>query len=103
MNLSKNGYLFHPDSTTWPDAFKEAAMKLQKPGDISEPVYSETGVHILCYVGEAPAGDHALTEEEREQLNASALQYYQNERLLELCAQWKGDYEIETHPELLEY
>jgi hypothetical protein len=54
-------------------------------------------------VGEAPAGDHALTEEEREQLNASALQYYQNERLLELCAQWKGDYEIETHPELLEY
>ena len=103
MNLSKNGYLFHPDSTTWPDAFKEAAMKLQKPGDISEPVYSETGVHILCYVGEAPAGDHALTEEEREQLNASALQYYQNERLLELCAQWKGDYETETHPELLEY
>jgi parvulin-like peptidyl-prolyl isomerase len=103
MNLSKNGYLFHPDSTTWPETFKEAAMKLQKPGDISEPVYSETGVHILCYVGEAPAGDHALTEEEREQLNASALQYYQNERLLELCAQWKGDYEIETHPELLEY
>lgn len=28
MNLSKNGYLFHPDSTTWPEAFKEAAMKL---------------------------------------------------------------------------
>ncbi len=103
MNLSKNGYLFHPDSTTWPDAFKEAAMKLEKPGDISAPVYSETGVHILCYAGEAPAGDHVLTAEEREQLNASALQYYQNERLLELCAQWKGDYDIETHPELLEY
>ena len=103
MNLSKNGYLFHPDSTTWPDAFKEAAMKLEKPGDISQPVYSETGVHILCYVGEAPAGDHVLTEEERQQLNASAQQYYQNERLLELCAQWKDDYEVETHPELLEY
>ena len=103
MNLSKNGYLFHPDSTTWPDAFRQAAVKLEKPGDISEPVYSETGVHILCYVGEAPAGDHVLTEEEREQLNASALQYYQNERLLELCAQWKDDYDIETHPELLEY
>jgi hypothetical protein len=54
-------------------------------------------------VGEAPAGDHVLTAEEREQLNASALQYFQNERLLELCAQWKGDYETETHPELLEY
>lgn len=103
MNLSKNGYLFHPDSATWPEVFKEAAMKLEKPGDISQPVYSETGVHILYYAGEAPAGDHVLTEEEREQLNASALQYYQNERLLELCAQWKDDYDIETHPELLEY
>ena len=50
---------------------------------------------------EAPAGDHVLTEEEREQLNASTLQYYQTERLLELCDTWKADYEIETHPELL--
>ena len=103
QNLSRNGYLFHPDSTTWPDAFKEAAMKLEQPGDISAPVYSETGVHILYYAGEAPAGEHVLTDDEREQLNASALQYYQNERLMELCARWKDDYEIETHPELLEY
>ena len=103
QHLSGNGYLFHPDSTTWPDAFKEAAMKLEQPGDISAPVYSETGVHILYYAGEAPAGEHVLTDDEREQLNASALQYYQNERLMELCARWKDDYEIETHPELLEY
>ena len=103
MNLSRNGYLFHPDSSTWPDAFKAAAQKLENPGDISQPVFSETGVHILYYAGEAPAGDHVLTDEEREQLNASALQYYQNERLLELCAQWRPEYEIETHPELLEY
>ena len=44
-----------------------------------------------------------LTDEKQEQLNASVLQYYQNEWLLELCAQWKGDYDIETHPKLLEY
>ena len=103
QNLSKNGYLFHPDSTTWPDAFKEAAMKLEEQGQISEPVYSETGIHILYYAGEAPAGDHVLTDEEKEQLNASALQYFQNERLMELCAEWKDGYDIETHPELLEY
>ena len=100
-NLSGNGYLFHPDSTTWPDVFKAAAMALAKPGDISQPVYSETGIHILFYAADAPTGDHVLTEEERDQLNASALQYYQNERLLELCETWKADYEIETHPELL--
>ncbi len=44
-----------------------------------------------------------LTDEKQEQLNASVLQYYQNEWLLELCTHWKGDYDIETHPELLEY
>ena len=60
-------------------------MALENPGDISKPVYSETGIHILYYAAEAPAGDHVLTEEEREQLNASTLQYYQTERLLELC------------------
>ena len=100
-NLTGNGYLFHPDSTSWPDTFVKAAVALEKPGDISKPVYSETGIHILYYAAEAPAGDHVLTEEEREQLNASTLQYYQTERLLELCDTWKADYEIETHPELL--
>ena len=102
-NLSTDGYLFHPDSETWPDAFVEAALTLEKPGDISDPVYSETGVHILYYAGEAPEGAHVLTEEEQEQLDASALQYYKNERLQELIAGWKADYEIETHPEMLEY
>ena len=101
QNLSRNGYLFHPDSSTWPEAFKVAAVKLEKPGDISDPVFSETGVHILYYAGEAPAGDHVLTDEEREQLNQSALEYYQNLRLQELFEEWKPDYDIETHPELL--
>ena len=100
-NLAGNGYLFHPDSTSWPDAFVKAAVALEKPGDISKPVYSENGIHILYYAGDAPAGAHMLTDEEREQLNAATLQYYQNERLLELCETWKSDYEIETHPELL--
>ena len=100
-NLSGDGYLFHPDSTSWPAAFVSAAKALAQPGDISKPVYSETAIHILFYAADAPAGEHALTEEERTQLNAATLQYYQNERLLELCDTWKANYDIETHPELL--
>ena len=100
-NLSGDGYLFHPDSTSWPEAFVAAAVALENPGEISKPVYSETGIHILFYASDAPAGDHVLTDEEREQLNSATLQCYQNERLLELCDAWKSDYDIETHPELL--
>lgn len=100
-NLSGDGYLFHPDSTSWPEAFVAAASALKQPGDISKPVYSETGIHILFYAAEAPTGEHVLTDEERTQLNAATLQYYQNERLQELCDTWRTNYDIETHPELL--
>ncbi|MBQ6327297.1 MAG: peptidylprolyl isomerase [Clostridia bacterium] len=100
-NLSGDGYLFHPDTTSWPETFVAAAKALENPGEISKPVYSETAIHILFYAADAPAGEHVLTEEERAQLNAATLQYYQNERLLELCDTWKANYDIETHPELL--
>jgi len=60
-------------------------------------------VHIICYAGDVPAGEHVLTEEERELLNAAALRYYQLEKLNGLIEQWQEDYDIETHPELLKY
>lgn len=102
-NLNGDGYPFHPDSPNWPEQFSEAARALEKPGDISEAVYTEEGVHILYYAGDVPAGDHVLTDDERQLLNAAALRYYQLKKLDELIQGWEADYEIETHPELLEY
>ena len=66
-------------------------------------MYTEEGVHILYYAGDVPAGDHVLTDDERQLLNAAALRYYQLKKLDELIQGWEADYEIETHPELLEY
>ena len=43
-----------------------------------------------------------MTGEEQETLNASALYYYQNQELEALMADWREEYEIETHPELLD-
>ena len=48
------------------------------------------------------SGD-APIDEERELLNAAALRYYQMEKLNDLIDGWQGDYEIETHTELLKY
>lgn len=76
QNLQKGGYPVHPDSKNWPEDFIEAAMALKKPGDISGPVLTDLGIHILCYASDIPAGEHELTAEERETLNASALRYY---------------------------
>ena len=102
-NLNGDGYPFHPDSPNWPQPFTDAARALEKPGDISEPVYTEQGVHILYYAGDVPAGEHVLTDDERKLLNAAALRYYQLEKLDGLLEGWRADYEIETHPELLTY
>jgi parvulin-like peptidyl-prolyl isomerase len=102
-NLNGDGYPFHPDSPNWPESFSAAARALEKPGDISGPVYTEEGVHILYYTGDVPAGDYVLTDDQRKLLNAAALRYYQLEKLDELVEGWEADYEIETHPELLKY
>lgn len=102
-NLNGDGYPFHPESKLWPENFIKAASALEKVGDISQPFVTEQGVHILMYAGEVPAGDHVLTDDERELLNAAALRYYQMEKLNDLIDGWQADYEIETHPELLKY
>ena len=102
QNTEKGGYPVHPDSKNWPAEFLDAATALEKPGDISEPVLTDLGVHILYYASDIPEGEHELTGEEQETLNASALYYYQNLELEALMADWREEYEIETHPELLD-
>ena len=102
-NLSGNGYPFHPESKQWPENFREAAAALEKPGDMSAPVVTEQGVHIIYYDSDVPAGAHVLTEEEEQLLKAAALRYYQLEKLNGLIGEWEKDYDVETHPELLRY
>ena len=103
QNVTGTGYPLHPDSEGWPEDFIAAGMALEKPGDVSEPVLTEKGIHILYYDSDVPAGDHVLTDDERELLNKSALHYYQVEELMKLFEEWKTEYDIETHVELLKY
>ena len=97
-----NGFQFHPNSKRWPEPFGEAIAAMEKPGDLSEPVASDDGVHIFCYMGDVPAGVHTLTDEERAALEQSALRAAQKKKLDEMVQEWKADYEIETHPELID-
>ena len=64
-------------------------------------MFSDLGIHILYYASDIPGGEHELTEKETEILTASATDYYQGLELQKLLAEWKPDYEIETHPELM--
>ena len=93
--------LFHPDSDQWAETFRQQVMALKKPGDISEPFITSLGVHIVLYQADWPGGEHTLTAEERQALEASALQAKQTSALRLPEETWKKQYTIETHPELL--
>ena len=95
------GFPFHPESTNWPEAFRAAAAELEKPGDLSRPVTTDTGIHIIQYAGDMATGEHALTGEEQKALEEAALYAARLDRLHTLMETWKQDYEIETHPELI--
>jgi len=102
-NTEGRGYPVHAESKGWPEEFIAAVFALEKPGEISAPVLTQQGIHLLYYAGDLPGGDHELTEEEAAQLKQSALYYYQTEALYQQMQAWKKDVEIETHPELLVY
>ena len=95
------GFPFHPESTNWPEEFRAAAVDLEKPGDISRPVATDTGIHIILYAGDMATGEHVLSDEEQEALNEATLYAARLDRLHTLMETWKQDYEIETHPELI--
>ena len=95
------GYLIHANSVLWDDGFLKAAMALEHPGDVSEPVVTLAGVHIILYAGDEPAGALALTQEQQALLEQEALADKQTRALEELVSRYRDDYEIETHPEWL--
>ena len=82
-------------------AFKQAVSALKKPGEITEPFVTDLGIHIVLYQSDLPDGVHELTEEERAALQSSALENKQRETLHPFLDEWKTQYEIETHPEML--
>lgn len=85
-------YPVHRESIAWAEAFVAAAFspEMAAPGCVSQPVVSDTAVHILYYLADAVSGPAALTEDIHDML---ATQIYQErytaaqvERINELAA-----------------
>ena len=101
QDVQDPGFLFHPQSENWAEAFRAAAAALEQPGDVSGPVLTTAGVHIIKYMGDEPGGAHVLTEEENAALENSALEAAQLEKLESLMQAWRSDYEIVTDSSVL--
>ena len=91
----KNGYSIHPDSIIYDAAFTKAAAALEKVGDVSDPVVSSFGIHILYYLRDIPAGAIEISEEEKEQLKSDIESERISLAFSEYYDQWLASSDVE--------
>ena len=100
--IPDEGYLVCKDSILYAEAFRDQAMALEHVGDVSEPFATSLGIHIVEYASDAKGGAVALTQEQRESMGKAALLEEKYQILQDRLKIWQKDYDIETHPELIE-
>jgi len=99
--VKREGYYVSENSTTYAAEFVRAAMALSKVGDVSEPVRTAAGLHILRYNSDVPAGPVAL-ETVRESLSTEALESLKYDAYDAQLAQWVEEANITYHREALQ-
>ena len=82
------GYEVHMDSTNWVIPFRDQAFTVSNIGDVTAPVVTDYGVHIIQYVADVPGGPVELTEEMRASFYDSLLSTAQNEKYSVAIAEW---------------
>ena len=93
---SADGYWVHKEAS-FVDAFRIGAFELlEKVGDVSVPVVSEYGVHILYYQDDVPAGPIGLNDAVKAELTAEIHDTREKERLNEQLTAWREAVGVET-------
>ena len=87
-----SGYPVHVKSTVWGKEFAAGAFseEMQQVGDVSQPIASKYGVHILYYLRDIPGGRIAMDERIRESITT----YLTNQKRVEILASWADDYDV---------
>ena len=96
---AEKGYAVHTESILWDPAFRDGAMKLEKIGDVSEPVLGSNGIHLLHYTRDIPAGAVELTEALRDQLKEEILSEKESTAVAAMVEEWRNAAEIIYTPE----
>lgn len=95
---AERGYAVSADMTSFDSAFVEAAMALEKVGDVSPKTKGASyGYYIIKYVGDAAEGPIPL-DEVKESLSESLLTTKQDETYDSTLAKWveEADFKVNT-------
>ena len=95
------GYYVSENSTYWEDTFRDAAMALEKIGEVSEPVVGSNGVHIIYYNSDVTPGAVPL-DEVRDELSAELLSSKQDETYDAAYQSWYDAAKIKKYPNKLD-
>lgn len=99
----KEGYSVNKDSTIYDAAFTDGAFseKMQKPGDVSDPVIGSYGIHILYYLRDIPEGYVELDDDIHEEIHSYLENVKKNEVLSAAYDSWKQECEIVRNEEAI--
>ena len=88
------GYPIHAESIMYDPAFTAAAMKLEKIGDVGEPVVGQYGVHILKYLKDIQSGAQELTDEMKDEFRITLEENQKVEAMNAALTEWMAAAEI---------
>lgn len=94
---SKTGYEVG-SATSFMKEFKDAALALEKVGDVTGLVATDYGYHIIKWAGNVTAGPVPLASV-KDALKQSVLQSRQEDAWNSTITKWKSEVKIEEHPE----
>ena len=94
------GYAICEGYAYFVESFTAAGMALENVGDVSEPVESTYGYHIMQYSAEIPEGPVAL-EDVRADLEAEVLTTKQDAAYTEAVNQWVSEADVKTYTDRL--
>ena len=96
------GYYVSADSAMWEPNFRDAAMALERVGDVSDPVLTGYGLHLILYSADLTPGAVPL-EEVRGSLEAGALSALEEKAIEEAVQAAVDAAKIESWPDRLTY
>ncbi len=94
--MRSTGYYVSAQSTAYSKTFIDAAMGLEKIGDISDPVRMDTGIYILRYTSDVPEGDVPY-EQVRDRLLDGCMEEKKNSLYNSTVKGWIADANIVYH------
>lgn len=98
--MPETGYLVSENSRNWVTEFKDASMALAAIGDISDPVRTTYGIHLIEYAGDVAEGEIG-PDTVRDDLSNTLLTEKQNTAYNEAVEKWVDEAGAKIHKDQL--